>query len=153
MTYHTQFLSNLSHIKEMKKSSIYYGSHNTFYIPELNKKKPFHPGTILDWEGDYLLINFFSTTPMSKYYSGWKDQGIYPEGEGGKDMDSYGMPNQTSWIHKDHLYLHWGTFSESYMDMIYEENEKFYGKKFEEITFTKKIKTPKFWGPLPLKKG
>lgn len=136
----TQFYSSLPSF------SPEYGLHGIFYIPEINQEKPFHPGTILDWDGDYLLVNFFSTKPMEKFYGKkWKDQGIFPKGEGNKDMDSYGMPNQTSWIHKSHLKSKLGTFSDFYMDQIYMENEKFYGKKFEEIQFKKIIKSSKFW--------
>jgi hypothetical protein len=124
---------------------IYCGSFNHFYIPEIKKDTPTHPGIILDWEGDWLLISFLSTKPMKKFFgSKWNNQEIIPKGEGNKDKDSYYMPNQTSWIHKSQLIGHIGTFSQYYIDLSYSDNEKFYGKKFEDIQFKKILKINKY---------
>lgn len=106
---------------------------------------PTHPGCILDIEGDYCLTFFFSTKPMSKYYSGWEDQEIFPKGEGGKSLGTFGMPNGTKWIHKKYFIKKKKPFSPMYIDQMYEECEKFFKKDFEKIDWTtqewfKKIK-------------
>ena len=94
---------------------------------------------ILDECKDYYLIfTFSSSTPMSFHFpgEGWEGQEIFPKGIGGKDMDSYGSPNLTHWIHKSSLKsCKKGEFSDDWMDLCYEELEKFYGKSFEDITF------------------
>ena len=116
-----------------------YGMNYEIYTPWMGNQT--HPGTILDIDGDYILTYFISTTPMSKYYTGWNDQQIFPKGIGGRTLDGWGMPNQTQWIHKSFFIKPKKEFPQMYLEQMYTEIEKFFKGDFEDIEFPTKTPT------------